>query len=156
MKLNQIQVCLDCEEAYVGDYCPKCGSAQYFYLRKYFEPLQRFGGHYEPVKVHHNPVSANIQRLQGNITFSPDSFTHNTDCGEFVDGGASQAHTVTVGQCGRTPSGAGPEPRTLDYTSRVLGEAVRRLAKICRGLDASPRPDVGAQVEQTSTHGPGA
>jgi hypothetical protein len=26
MKLNQIQVCLDCEEAYVGDYCPKCGS----------------------------------------------------------------------------------------------------------------------------------
>ena len=42
MKLDNVQVCLDCEELYIGDYCPKCCSRDFFYLRKYFEPFQRF------------------------------------------------------------------------------------------------------------------
>jgi hypothetical protein len=64
MKLNQIQVCLDCEECYVGDFCPKCGSGAYFYLRKYFPPMRKFGGHYEPVQVHINPVQERVQRIR--------------------------------------------------------------------------------------------
>ena len=130
MKLNNAQVCLDCEEVYVGDQCPKCCSLNYFYLRKYFEPLQRFGGHYEPVTVRvFNPLPANLRRIQGNITVNPDSFTADPACGEFVDDGPQATHAPTTGDCGRNPAGVGPAPSESGYQRGKLLEAVCTLLK---------------------------
>jgi hypothetical protein len=157
MKLNNTQVCLDCEELYVGDQCPKCCSLNYFYLRKYFEPLQRFGGHYEPVTVRvFNPLPENLQGIQGNITVNPDSFTADPACGEFVDDGPQATHAPTTGDCGRNPAGSVSQVGGLDRASRVLGQAISRLLESCRRLDASPSADMESQVEQEGSHGSGA
>jgi RNA polymerase subunit RPABC4/transcription elongation factor Spt4 len=35
MKLNKAKLCLDCEEIYEGQVCPKCGSFMYHWLVKW-------------------------------------------------------------------------------------------------------------------------
>jgi hypothetical protein len=155
MKLNQIQVCLDCEECYVGDFCPKCGSGAYFYLRKYFPPMRKFGGHYEPVQVHINPVQERVQRIQGNPAVLPVNFAGDTIAGSIMDGDAQAAHPVSISDCGRAPAGPVAKAGGLDRTSRVLGEAISRLLKICRGLDASPSSDMGTSMDKKRIDEPG-
>ena len=155
MKLNNTQVCLDCEELYVGDQCPKCCSLNYFYLRKYFEPLQRFGGHYEPVTVRvFNPLPANLRRIQGNITVNPDSFTADSACGEFVDDGPQATHAPTTGDCGRNPAGVGPAPSESGYQRGKLMEAVCNLLKGGYWTHASPSPNVEEKLYKDRVAGP--
>jgi hypothetical protein len=152
MKLNNVQVCLDCEELYIGDCCPKCCSRDFFYLRKYFEPFQRFGGHYEPVTVRvFNPLPENLQGIQGNITVNPDSFTADPACGEFVDDGPQATHAPTTGDCGRNPAGPVSQVGGLDRASRVLGQAISRLKEICNRIDPSEPQRMGTQVDEKRT-----
>jgi hypothetical protein len=156
MKLNQIQVCLDCEECYVGDFCPKCGSGAYFYLRKYFPPMRKFGGHYEPVQVHINPVQERVQRIQGNPAVLPVNFAGDTIAGSIMDGDAQATHAVSISDCGRAPAGLEPAVTSLLGVGRILGEALGNLKKGRDRFKSSTLADLEAQVEQEGSAGPRA
>ena len=155
MNLRAARVCSDCDEVFdpMHDECPACLGRHYWRLRDYVEPLFRLGGPRETV----------IDPLQKEPTRPADSLTYHHNAAyirsldtSYGEHDPQAPHPITVGQCGRNPSGVEPAPRTLDYTSRVLGQAISRLLQICRGLDASPSADMESQVEPEAAAGSGA
>jgi hypothetical protein len=136
MNLRAARVCSDCDEVFdpMHDECPACLGRHYWRLRDYVEPLFRLGGPHETVI---NKVQKEPQGISDSLTYHHnDAYIRSLDT-SYGKHDAQEAHTVTVGRCGRDPAGVEPAPRTLDYTGRVLGQAISRLLQICRGLDAS-------------------
>jgi hypothetical protein len=35
MKLGEAKLCLDCDEIYTGEQCPRCGKTYYWWMSKY-------------------------------------------------------------------------------------------------------------------------
>lgn len=155
MKLNGAIVCSNCEEIYSSQYeeCPSCLGRHYWHLRDYVEPLFKFGGPHETVI---NKVQEESRRISDDLTYHHnDAYIRSLDT-TYGEHDAPEAYPVSVGDCGRAPAGPVAKFGGLDYTSRVLGEAISRLKEICRRLDASPSSDMEAQMEQKAAHGPGA
>ena len=156
MKLNNVQVCLDCEELYIGDCCPKCCSRDFFYLRKYFEPFQRFGGHYEPVTVRkHIPIPKDAQGIQDPITLYLDSSIGDSNHGELDSDGWEEGHVATIGVSNSDKTGSGPKPRKVDHLSRKLMESVCTLLKGGYWANASASPNVEGKMDKERVAGPG-
>jgi len=156
MKLNNVQVCLDCEELYIGDYCPKCCSRDFFYLRKYFEPFQRFGGHYEPVTVRqHIPIQKEVQSLQDTPIDYSGSSTPDPHFRGFVTHDTQTAHSEAISVSNSKETGNGPKPRKVDHLSRKLMESVCTLLKGGYWANASASPNVEGKMDKERVAGPG-
>lgn len=103
MKVNNAQICLDCDELFVADFCPKCMSRHSHQLRKWLEPLRpiiggRNGDNYQ---ISTQPMAGDrVDR--GPWPDWPADTIDNTD-GQHE---APKANIVSIGDCGRRPAGS--------------------------------------------------
>ena len=155
MKLRNVQVCLGCEECFVGDYCTKCGDHHYFYIRAYFEPLFKFGGSHETVSIRNHGVSEKLPDIQTDPRDDAADDHSYPDHGNVPESIPQTPHTFTISQRTIDEAGFVAKFGGLDYTRRVLGQAISRLASICRGFDASPSSNMGTSMDKKRIDEPG-
>ena len=151
MKLNQVQVCLDpaCEECYVGDCCPKCGSHHYFYLRKYYPPMYKFGGHYEPVSVHrHIPIQEELPFVQGYSSNPAGRVNSDTLSRELDTILTSIPDAINAGDKRGEEAGSRPQVGESSYSRGKLMAAICTLLKGGYWSNASSPSNLGSQVDK--------
>lgn len=155
MNLRAARVCSDCDEVFdpMHDECPACLGRHYWRLRDYVEPLFRLGGPRETVI---DPLQKEPTRPADVLTYHHNPAYLRTLDVAYGEHDAQEAHTVTVGRCGRNPAGLEPAVTTLLGVSRVLGEALGSLKKGRDRLKSGSLAHLEAQVEQEGSHGSGA
>ena len=153
MFLNNAQVCLDCEKLFIGDQCPRCCGRHFFYLRKYYPPMLRFGGENGFVKEKHIQVQEGIQGLLPGIldpVISPNLPSIEREWGYAA---ALQTNAFNAGyECGKE-AGDRPQPRESSYQRGKLLEAICTLLKGSYWTDAGPSSDVERKVDKTGVKG---
>lgn len=148
MKLRNVQVCLGCEECFVGDYCTKCGDHHYFYIRAYFEPLFKFGGSHETVSIRNHGVSEKLPDIQTDLR-NNDSHDHARPVNRDVAVVSSQAtHPATISQRSIDEAGHVAKFGGFDHTGRIIMAAVGKIREIRNRAHANPPPDVASSVDE--------
>lgn len=135
MFLNNAQVCLDCEKLFIGDQCPKCCGRHFFYLRKYYPPMIRFGGENGFVLLRVDPLQR-IDPIQEELPFvqgypAIPAYSANSDTLD-RELAMVQAQEEYVRGADHRDSGEKwieSEVGTLDYSSGKLLAAICTLLK---------------------------
>jgi len=148
MFLNNAQVCLDCEKLFIGDQCPKCCSRHFFYLRKYYPPMLRFGGENGFVKEKHIQVQEGIQGLLPGILDPIDNLNLVAIEREWGYAAALQTNAFDAGyECGKE-AGDRPQPRESSYQRGKLLEAICTILKGGYWANAGASPHMGTPVDK--------
>ena len=156
MFLNNAQVCLDCEKLFIGDQCPKCCSRHFFYLRKYYPPMLRFGGENGFVKEKHIQVQEGIQGLLPGILDPIDNLNLVAIEREWGYAAALQTNAFDAGyECGKE-AGDRPQPRESSYQRGKLLEAICTLLKGSYWVNAGTSSHLESQVDKESAIKPRA
>ena len=148
MFLNNAQVCLDCEKLFIGDQCPKCCSRHFFYLRKYYPPMLRFGGENGFVKEKHIQVQEGVQGLLPVSVIPVDNLDPDTINRTIRDILSPKAYVVDVSdECGKE-AGDRPQPCESSYQRGKLLEAICTILKGGYWAHAGASPHMGTPVDK--------
>lgn len=153
MFLNNAQVCLDCEKLFIGDQCPKCCGRHFFYLRKYYPPMLRFGGENGFVKEKHIQVQEGVQGLLPGILDPIDNLNLVAIEREWGYAAALQTNAFDAGyECGQE-AGARPQPCESSYQRGKLLEAICTLLKGSYWVNAGPSSNVERKMDKAGVKG---
>ncbi len=156
MFLNNAQVCLDCEKLFIGDQCPKCCSRHFFYLRKYYPPMLRFGGENGFVKEKHIPLQEELFSLEGTPNCNINCPLDHSVIGELEGSIPREVHITSVGyECGKQ-AGDRPQVGESSYQRGKLLEAICTLLKGSYWVNAGTSSHLESQVDKESAIKPRA